>query len=69
LALSRRVGVGMKVGDLVMVDRAGGEPRRQLGIIISFAALEKYQGYHVMLINDSKKWFPTERLQVVNESR
>jgi len=61
----------MKVGDLVMVDRAAGEPRwhGQLGIIISFAALEKYQGYHVMLINDSKKWFPTERLQVVNESR
>ena len=62
----------MKVGDLVRVDLLnpmGGEPRWQLGVIISFAALEKWQGCHIMLINGAKKWFPTQRLKVVNESR
>ena len=58
----------MKVGDLVRVDLLnpmGGEPRWQLGVIISFAALEKWPGCHIMLINGAKKWFPTQRLQVV----
>jgi len=58
----------MKVGDLIRVNLLnpmGGEPRRQLGVIIAFAALEKWQGCHIMLINGTKKWFPTQRLQVV----
>ena len=58
----------MKVGDLVRVDLLnpmGGEPRWQLGVIISFVDIELQPGCHIMLINGAKKWFPTQRLQVV----
>jgi len=62
----------VKVGDLIRVlprsehDFVLGE---RLGIIISFVGFEKWPGCHIMLINGAKKWFPTKRLQVINESR
>ena len=58
----------MKVGDLIRVNllnRLGGEPRRQLGVIIAFAALEKWQGCHIMLINGTKVSIRRERLELV----
>jgi len=63
----------MKVGDLVRV-----LPRRDdgiewsaigdgLGVIIAQYALE--HGQHVMMVDGSKIWLQTKRLEVVDESR
>jgi len=67
----------MKAGDLIRVlprrDGFAGQ-RDRLGVIISFVGFEEWPGgpgpgCHIMLINGAKKWFPTKRLQVINESR
>ena len=63
----------MKVGDLVRV-----LPRRddgiefpairdRLGVIIAQYALE--HGQHIMMMDGSKIWLQTKRLEVVDESR